>query len=391
MKERSNQRKAGQRIAKVIARAGLASRREAEAWIAAGRIAVNGTTIASPAIDVTGSDHITVDGEPLPTRQRTRLFLYHKPRGLMTTHADPQGRPTIFQNLPRELPRLISVGRLDFNTEGLLLLTNDGALARLLELPATGWLRRYRVRAHGAITQDRLDGLRRGVTIDDIHYGPIEAALDRVQGSNVWLTLGIREGKNREIRNVLGHLGLGVTRLIRISFGPFQLAELGEGEVEEVRTRVLREQLGEKLVRLSGADFSVPRPPGPRRPRHDEARRDEEPPAARQMLREKPKRRTSSDHAWRVHEEGQGTKKLYRKFHGTRSDQQELPERNEPAVPSRLTDRKGRQVTVERYPRTSPTEAERQDDRGFRRQSDHHRRSAGRRSRMAPRRPRDKS
>jgi 23S rRNA pseudouridine2605 synthase len=391
MKERSNQRKAGQRIAKVIARAGLASRREAEAWIAAGRIAVNGTTIASPAIDVTGSDHITVDGEPLPTRQRTRLFLYHKPRGLMTTHADPQGRPTIFQNLPRELPRLISVGRLDFNTEGLLLLTNDGALARLLELPATGWLRRYRVRAHGAITQDRLDGLRRGVTIDDIHYGPIEAALDRVQGSNVWLTLGIREGKNREIRNVLGHLGLGVTRLIRISFGPFQLAELGEGEVEEVRTRVLREQLGEKLVRLSGADFSVPRPPGPRRPRHDEARRDEEPPAARQMLRGKPKRRTSSDHAWRVHEEGQGTKKLYRKFHGTRSDQQELPERNEPAVPSRLTDRKGRQVTVERYPRTSPTEAERQDDRGFRRQSDHHRRSAGRRSRMAPRRPRDKS
>jgi 23S rRNA pseudouridine2605 synthase len=391
MKERSNQRKAGQRIAKVIARAGLASRREAEAWIAAGRIAVNGTTIASPAIDVTGSDHITVDGEPLPARQRTRLFLYHKPRGLMTTHADPQGRPTIFQNLPRALPRLISVGRLDFNTEGLLLLTNDGALARLLELPATGWLRRYRVRAHGAITQDRLDGLRRGVTIDDIHYGPIEAALDRVQGSNVWLTLGICEGKNREIRNVLGHLGLGVTRLIRISFGPFQLAELGEGEVEEVRTRVLREQLGEKLVRLSGADFSVPRPPGPRRPRHDEARRDEEPPAARQMLREKPKRRTSSDHAWRVHEEGQGTKKLYRKFHGTRSDQQELPERNEPAVPSRLTDRKGRQVTVERYPRTSPTEAERQDDRGFRRQSDHHRRSAGRRSRMAPRRPRDKS
>jgi 23S rRNA pseudouridine2605 synthase len=385
MKERSNQRKAGQRIAKVIARAGLASRREAEAWIAAGRIAVNGTIIASPAIDVTGSDHITVDGEPLPARQRTRLFLYHKPRGLMTTHADPQGRPTIFQNLPRALPRLISVGRLDFNTEGLLLLTNDGALARLLELPATGWLRRYRVRAHGAITQDRLDGLRRGVTIDGIHYGPIEAVLDRVQGSNVWLTLGIREGKNREIRNVLGHLGLGVTRLIRISFGPFQLAELGEGEVEEVRTRVLREQLGEKLVRLSGADFSVPRPPAPRKPRHDEARQDEEPPAAWQMLREKPKRRNSSDHAWRVHEEGQRTKKLHRRFRGTRSDRQQTPVRNEQAQADILTDRKGRPVAVERYRQTS--EAARQDDRSFRRQFDHRsrNRSAGRRSRMPPR------
>ena len=386
MKEQPNQRKAGQRIAKVIARAGLASRREAEAWIAAGRIAVNGTTIASPAIDVTGSDRITVDGEPLPARQRTRLFLYHKRRGLMTTHADPQGRPTIFQNLPRDLPRLISVGRLDFNTEGLLLLTNDGTLARVLELPATAWLRRYRVRAHGSVTQDRLDGLRRGVVIDDIHYGPIEAALDRVQGSNVWLTLGIREGKNREIRNVLGHLGLGVTRLIRISFGPFQLGELGEGEVEEVRTRVLREQLGEKLVKLSGADFSASRQPAPRKPRHDEWRENETRPVAHQKPLEKAKRRTSSDHAWRVHEEGQGTKKLYRKFHRTRSDSQELPERIERAQSDTLTDRKGRQVPVERYPPTSPAETARQDDRGFRRKSDHHRnRTSRRRSRMPPR------
>ena len=386
MNEQPSQRKAGQRIAKVIARAGLASRREAEAWIAAGRIAVNGTTIASPAIDVTGSDRITVDGEPLPARQRTRLFLYHKRRGLMTTHADPQGRPTIFQNLPRDLPRLISVGRLDFNTEGLLLLTNDGTLARVLELPATAWLRRYRVRAHGSITQDRLDGLRHGVVIDDIHYGPIEAALDRVQGSNVWLTLGIREGKNREIRNVLGHLGLGVTRLIRISFGPFQLGELGEGEVEEVRTRVLREQLGEKLVKLSGADFSASRQPAPRKPRHDEWRENETRPVAHQKPLEKAKRRTSSDHAWRVHEEGQRTKKLYRKFHRTRSDSQELPERIERAQSDTLTDRKGRQVPVERYPPTSPTETARQDDRGFRRKSDHHRnRTSRRRSRMPPR------
>ena len=172
--------------------------------------------------------------------------------------------------MPRDLPRLISVGRLDFNTEGLLLLTNDGALARLLELPSTGWLRRYRVRAHGAITQDKLDSVRNGVTIAGIHYGPIEAALDRVQGTNVWLTLAIREGKNREVRNVLDHFGLAVTRLIRVSFGPFQLGELAEGAIEEVPTRVLREQLGEKIVALSGADFSTPHPmprSGPRRAR----------------------------------------------------------------------------------------------------------------------------
>src|SRR5689334_2065846 len=178
MEQQPNHAKTGQRIAKVIARAGLASRREAEAWIAAGRVEVNGTTIASPAIDVTGADRITIDGQPLPARERTRLFLYHKPRGLMTTHSDPRGRPTLFQNLPRDLPRLISVGRLYFNTEGLLLLTNDGALARLLELPATGWLRRYRVRAHGTITQQELDVLRGGLTIDGIHYGAIDATFD---------------------------------------------------------------------------------------------------------------------------------------------------------------------------------------------------------------------
>ena len=257
--------KAGERVAKVIARAGLASRREAEEWIAAGRVAINGTVIVTPARNVTAADRISVDGEPLPKRERTRLFLYHKPRGLVTTHADPRGRATIFQRLPKHLPRLISVGRLDFNTEGLVLLTNDGGLARVLELPATGWLRRYRVRAHGSATQAKLDELRAGVTVDGIHYGPIEATLDRVQGSNLWLTLAIREGKNREVRNVLGDLGLTVTRLIRVSFGPFQLGELAEGAVEEVRTRVLREQLGERLVGLSGADFSAAKvaPPPP--------------------------------------------------------------------------------------------------------------------------------
>jgi 23S rRNA pseudouridine2605 synthase len=250
--------KSGERIAKVIARAGLASRREAEQWIAAGRVSVNGAVIASPALDVTDKDRISVDGKPLPTRERTRLFLYHKPRGLLTTHADDKGRPTIFGALPKDLPRLVSVGRLDLNTEGLLLLTNDGGLARVLELPETAWLRRYRVRALGRVTQAELDGLHRGIEVDGVRYGSIEATLDREQGSNVWLTFAMREGKNREIKNVLGHLGLAVNRLIRVSFGPFQLGELAIGAVEEVKTRVLREQLGERVAQRAGADFSTP-------------------------------------------------------------------------------------------------------------------------------------
>jgi 23S rRNA pseudouridine2605 synthase len=250
---------AGERIAKVIARAGLASRREAEAWIAAGRVAVNGKLVASPALNVGARDRIEVDGQPLPMRERTRLFLYHKQRGLLTTHADPGGRPTIFSVLPKELPRLISVGRLDLNTEGLLLLTNDGGLARALELPATGWLRRYRVRAHGSVAQAQLDSLRRGITIDGVRYGEIEATVDRPQGSNVWLTFAIREGKNREVKNVLGHLGLAVNRLIRVSFGPFRLGDLPEGAIEEVKTRTLRDQLGDRIAALASADFSGPR------------------------------------------------------------------------------------------------------------------------------------
>ncbi len=257
MREQNDQPARGERIAKVIARAGLASRREAEAWVAAGRVAVNGAVITSPALNVTAGDRVAVDGKALPARERTRLFLYHKPRGLVTSHADPGGRPTIFAALPQGLPRLVSIGRLDLNTEGLILLTNDGGLARVLELPATGWLRRYRVRAHGRVQQDALDRLRGGITIDGIRYGAIEARLDREQGSNVWLTFAIREGKNREVKNVLGHLGLAVSRLIRVSFGPFQLGELAQGAVEEVKTRVLREQLGERVVASSGADFSA--------------------------------------------------------------------------------------------------------------------------------------
>jgi 23S rRNA pseudouridine2605 synthase len=358
MNSQTTQSQPGERIAKVIARAGLASRRDAEEWIAAGRVAVNGTVISSPALNVTARDRISVDGEPLPARERTRLFLYHKPRGLITTHADPQGRPTIFQRLPRNLPRLISVGRLDFNTEGLLLLTNDGALARMLELPATGWLRRYRVRAHGSIAQAQLDELRGGITISGIHYGPIEAVLERVQGTNAWLSLAIREGKNREVRNVLNHLGLTVTRLIRVSFGPFQLGEVAEGAIEEVRTRVLREQLGEKLAQLSGVDFSAPvAPPQPSRPpseKYDARRAEPQKPATA-----KPKRPNAAAHTWRAHEEDHPGKKLRRGFRGSRRDR---PSRQLPPGEARaeiVTDRKGRPVAVEHYGQPPAAQASR--------------------------------
>jgi len=248
----------GERIAKVMARAGLCSRREAEAWVMNGRVEVNGKVLTTPAVTVTGKDKVLVDGEPLPMRERTRLWLYHKPRGLVTTNKDPEGRPTVFDRLPDDLPRVLTVGRLDINTEGLLLLTNDGGLARVLELPATGWLRRYRVRAFGKITQAELDTLNDGVAIDGVLYGAIEATLDKEQGGNVWMTVGLREGKNREVKRVLEHLGMSVNRLIRLSYGPFQLMDLAEGDVREIRGRVLRDQLGDALAEEAGADFDAP-------------------------------------------------------------------------------------------------------------------------------------
>ena len=236
------------RIAKAIARAGLCSRRDAEQWIAEGRVSVNGKTLQSPAFTVTNDDQIRVDGQPLPEVEPTRLWRYHKPKGLVTTNRDPQGRPTVFESLPEGMPRVITVGRLDFNTEGLLLLTNDGALARHLELPSTGWLRKYRVRAKGRITEQQLNALKDGTKIKGTRYGPIEAQLDTTRGANVWLTMALREGKYREVRTILEHHGLEVNRLIRISYGPFQLLYLKPGEVEPVKKRTLIDQLGTKTA-----------------------------------------------------------------------------------------------------------------------------------------------
>jgi 23S rRNA pseudouridine2605 synthase len=236
--------RAGERIAKVIARAGLCSRREAERWIEDGRIGVNGVTLDSPAFNVGLHDKISVDGRPMDAPEPPRLWRYHKPDGLVTTHSDPQGRETVFEHLPEDLPRVISVGRLDLSSEGLLLLTNDGGLARALELPSTGWLRRYRVRAYGRISQVELSKLADGITVDGITYGPMEAVLDRAETSNAWITVAIREGKNREVRRVLEAIGLKVNRLIRVSYGPFQLGKMPSGSVEEVTPAAMKEMLG---------------------------------------------------------------------------------------------------------------------------------------------------
>jgi len=243
----------GQRIAKVIARAGLCSRREAERWIEAGRVAVDGEVLSSPAVAVAPDARITVDGKPLRAAEKTRLWRYHKPDGVVSSTKDARGRPTVFEKLPPDMPRVLTVGRLDLTSEGLLLLTNDGELKRRLELPTTGWLRRYRVRVHGKVTEEALAALAKGVTVDGVRYGPIVATLDSARGSNAWLTMGLREGKNREIRRVCEHLGWMVSRLIRISYGPFQLGNLKRGEIEEVPARVLDDQTGSTLRRQAKA------------------------------------------------------------------------------------------------------------------------------------------
>ncbi len=251
---------AGERIAKRIARAGLCSRRQAEAWIAAGRVVVDGKKLSSPALVVGAQAKILVDGKPLPTAEATRLFRYYKPRGLLTTAHDPEGRETIYDKLPSDLPRVMPVGRLDLTSEGLLLLTNDGGLKRRLELPATGWLRRYRARVNGRIDAGQLASLSQGIRIEGIDYGPIRASLDRQQGDNAWLTISLAEGKNREIRRVCEHFGWPVSRLIRIAYGPFQLGQLPRGAIEEVPAKMLREQLGLKSPRRASRHANRRRP-----------------------------------------------------------------------------------------------------------------------------------
>ena len=242
----------GERVAKVVARAGVCSRREAERYIEQGRIAVNGRVLTSPACVVTPDDVITVDSKPLPVRERTRVWRYYKPAGLITSHKDPQGRPTVFDSLPDAMPRVISVGRLDLNSEGLLLLTNDGELARRIELPSTGWIRRYRVRIHGDMTPDIMEKLARGVTVEGVRYAGVQVAVDKKQGTNTWLTVALKEGKNREIRRLMESFGLKVTRLIRVSYGPFQLGALPKGGIDEINGKILKEQIGGLI------DFAAP-------------------------------------------------------------------------------------------------------------------------------------
>jgi len=263
-REQTDPKPEGERIAKRLARAGVASRREAERMIEAGRVKLNGKVLTSPAVNVTARDRILVDGKPLPEAEQPRLWRYHKPAGLVTTARDEQGRPTVFDRLPPELPRVMSVGRLDLNSEGLLLLTNDGELKRRLELPSTGWMRKYRVRVHGSPTEETLAPLTRGITVDGERFQPMTVTIDRQQGANAWLTVGLREGRNREIRRALEFVGLTVNRLIRTSYGPFQLGDLAAGAVEEVRPRVLADQLG-----LARPGQAAPKPRGGTRRRRE--------------------------------------------------------------------------------------------------------------------------
>lgn len=272
-----------QRIAKRLARAGLCSRREAERWIDEGRVVVNGETLTSAAFTVSDTDKIEVDGKPVGAPDVPRLWRFNKPAGLLTTRVDPQGRPTVFDALPPDLPRVISVGRLDLNSEGLLLFTNDGALARRLEHPSTGLKRRYRVRVRGRVTQDKLDSLASGITVDGVNYGPVEARVEKQQSTNAWVTVTLREGKNREVRRIMEHLGHAVNRLSRTAYGPITLADLGRGAVEEVPPGVVKKLLGEKH---KGAK-AKPKPNKPNRRKSPKAAGSKGPPKAPKQARPK--------------------------------------------------------------------------------------------------------
>ena len=288
----------GDRIAKYLARAGIASRRDSEKLILEGRVKVNGVVLDTPAFKVTANDVVLFDNKPVARREPPRVWRYHKPEGLVTSHKDEEGRATVFQNLPKDLPRVISVGRLDITSEGLLLLTNDGSVSRALELPKTGFIRRYRARAYGSVNQDILDTLKAGIKIDGVPTGPIEATLDKVQGGNVWITVTIKEGKNREVRRALDEVGLTVNRLIRTSYGPFQLGKLGKGQVEEVPNDSLREMIGH----LVDIPKTAPMPEAsafkgkPKRGSHASAKRFQKPSAASAERHDgtaKPQNRTS--------------------------------------------------------------------------------------------------
>lgn len=246
--KKKGKQKMTMRIAKFMARSGVCSRRDAEELIKQGRVTVDGEVVETPAFNVEGTEKILLDGEKLPQTETTRLWLYHKPAGLVTSHKDEKGRPTVFQHLPKQLPRVISVGRLDLNSEGLLLLTNNGELSRKLELPENGWSRRYKVRVYGDVRPERLAELQKGITVDGVTYGAVKAEIESRQGANAWLAVTLTEGKNREIRKLMKHLGLEVSRLIRLSYGPFQLGNLARGEIREVPHKVLKEQLGSKFV-----------------------------------------------------------------------------------------------------------------------------------------------
>lgn len=279
----------GERIAKRLSRAGLCSRREAERWIANGRVIVDGTVITTPATLVTDETKITVDGKPIGEPEQTRLWRYHKPAGVICTNSDPEGRPTVFDRLPANLPRTLLIGRLDIASEGLLLLTNDGETARKLELPETGWLRRYRVRVHGRVDEEQLAALENGVTIDGMAYGPIRARLDRQQTSNAWITVGLREGKNREVRRVMEHLGLSVNRLIRLGFGPFLLGNLPSNAVREVSAKVVAEQLAGKVLKGSTAPKNSRRPA--KRPKKNQPKQHAKPSSDKRVASRADRRR----------------------------------------------------------------------------------------------------
>lgn len=286
----------GDRIAKVLSRAGISSRREAERLIEAGEVKVNGKLVTSPALNVTAKDKITVSGKPVGAPEPARLWLYYKPEGLVTSASDEKGRETVFDHLPEDMPRVMSVGRLDLNSEGLLLLTNDGELKRRLELPSTGWLRKYRVRVKGNPTDPDLEPLRKGITIEGERFQPMDVILDRHQGANAWLTVGLREGKNREIRRAMSEIGLTVNRLIRVSYGPFRLNELKPGEVEEIRARILREQLGQLLPDDQGDAESRPKVTrAPRKPAATEDTRRKTAPYGQRRSDEREKRSAEKD------------------------------------------------------------------------------------------------